>query len=661
MLIVYPFTHLFPVFLGIKLYMALVPALIVIPAYLYLRESSLGRPLSIVGGLLTASLATYSQMAVWNAGVNLLAISFLLLALTFLTRALRTGTLLNCGVTGFFVGLIGATHQLTLTATVLAFAVSFGLYIAFASDHLKVRLKRVLIVVAYSVIFLIPVFPLYRYFLSQQANLGVGDYTSRLQSAYLSFEFYAWSGHGVQWDLVVFAGVLVTMLGLATVVVEPIDPKDRSFFLTLSGIASAALILPLLQAASAVRGLYYLPIACVALSMFFFKNLNRYLDLLLSTPRIERRLRRYTTGKRNRATMLTAVALSVLFVAGAVQYSDQSMTSAIHFYSELSPSAVSTLNWIRSETPTQSVLFDGANLAPWILGYAERAADAPSPLALEATQKSYEIAKESNEISEGNYFAADSYLTIGNNFPDALGSPTVFIYSPGQWLNLLESQVGFVYEHVGLTTSVYNLGGALLQTEPTCGMAGDSIDCAYAIGWPHSSFTATEQINITGQVAQITWLGPGASTLAVNLTWRAPPSGYIVDYLRLSNPNATSVVDEMTLSGQSESLGVNAASVNQSVDPSTGWITLRTNGSTVRFSFGGLLDSHDGPVSIDTSTVVGSLGIDYFVVNEETHYALYTRLHTGVYGPYSLRPVFDCGEIWVFQVDPPEAVVPSSC
>jgi hypothetical protein len=654
LLIVFPFTHLFPVLTGIRVYMAFVPALIVTPAYLFLRESGLARSLCVLGGTLTASVASYSEMAIWNAGVNLFAIVFMLLALTFLSRALRSGRWLDSGAAGVCVGLVGATHQLTLTVTVIAFGLSFLLFGAFAQLPRRVRLTRVLGITGYSIVGLIPMFPLYRYLLSQQTNLGVGQYWATLQSTYLNFPFYAWSGEPITWNTVIVVSAVLTALGALSLSFAQAPRRDPTFLFVLAGVIGASLLTPPIEGSAAARSLYFLPIAFVPLTLFFLDYLGHAArQMAASSPDdLERRPARHPRWRQVASVLSVAVALA--FVASSIQTSYVSTQTAVSFYSDLSGPGVAALNWIQSSTPSSSTFFDEANLGPWILGYSERAADSPEPLSIEATQRSLQIANQSDLIDQGNYLVEDQFVGVGNNFPDSIGSPTVFVYSPGSWGSLFQGQSGEVYVDTGHGNATYSLADASLGGVPQCSAASGGEACTYQLSWNGTGFVLTEVVDLSDEEAYLSWSSGAGYRVVVNETWQAPPSGYVVRYLSVGSSRGSTIYDEMeTLSGKPFSLEIQSANQSQAVNGATGWVTLVTNGSSAVFDFAGVVNSHFAPVGLSTYSLVESLGIDYFVVNSTAHYVAFTRMTAGVYGPLLIGPLFECGNISVFQVDPP--------
>ncbi|MGI0156587.1 MAG: hypothetical protein ACREDE_10725, partial [Thermoplasmata archaeon] len=116
-----PFTHLFPLFTGQRLLMGIVPALLVFPTYLLLRESDIRPPFSLFGAYLLALAPSVSLMLTWNAGYNLFGIFWALFFFAGLAGALRTGRRGYVLLAALGFGLTAGTHYFTFAFLVLGF------------------------------------------------------------------------------------------------------------------------------------------------------------------------------------------------------------------------------------------------------------------------------------------------------------------------------------------------------------------------------------------------------------------------------------------------------------------------------------------------------------------------------------------------------------
>ncbi|MCI4318173.1 MAG: hypothetical protein L3J96_06505, partial [Thermoplasmata archaeon] len=146
-LVVIPAVHFLGPFAGPQVYMALVPALLVFPGYVFGRETGAGVVSSAVGAFGLAMATTLSLMVTWNGAYNALGILFLVLFATFLLRSLKRGRLVDSVAAGISLALVAGTHELSFLVGVIAFVVCAVLSLILV-DRRRSTVRTVSIVLA---------------------------------------------------------------------------------------------------------------------------------------------------------------------------------------------------------------------------------------------------------------------------------------------------------------------------------------------------------------------------------------------------------------------------------------------------------------------------------------------------------------------------------
>ncbi|MGC8483925.1 MAG: hypothetical protein ACP5OE_09820, partial [Thermodesulfobium sp.] len=170
-IIVLPFIYLFPLFLAIKIYMALVPALLVFPSYLLLRRFDCNAYLATIGSMLLALSSPISLMISWNSAYNAFGIFFMLFFFAFLLKAMETENLKYSFLAGLFLSFVAGTHELTLIISLMTYIIFSLLFLSVKHDRSK-RVKVLASIFGFSILFSIPYIPVYLHSLHTSANLG---------------------------------------------------------------------------------------------------------------------------------------------------------------------------------------------------------------------------------------------------------------------------------------------------------------------------------------------------------------------------------------------------------------------------------------------------------------------------------------------------------
>jgi hypothetical protein len=666
-LVVIPSVWAFGPFVGPQFYMALVPALLVFPGYLVCRETQAGVAASVLGGVALAIAAPFSLMVAWNGSYNAFAIVFLTFFVALLIRALRTRARRDCILAGVTFALVAATHELTFVVAALVLAFTCAVVLIIARERREV-LGPLSWVVGVGVLACLPLVPFYLLSAGGSANLGVGEFQGQLNFAYTTFPYFAWGFQSATLTGLALLDIVVATLGLVGLWVWT---PTRISGVVLTSVWFGGLMIPLLSASNAVRGLYFLAIPAVLVMPAFFERLvvrgiaspNASPTATeppsnTSTPPEEDRVRRQRAWRRRRAAApypgIAVVAIAAFCVLNA-NFSIQTLNSATQYYLTLSTENVAALNWLASNTSSNATIYDSLGIEPWIWGYAHRLAYAPAPLGVESTASSLKRTQQADAIWLGSSLLENDQITVAENAPSPVGLPTVYVNVPGYWMQMISTQadlVNFTLEYVH-TSYVEPLATATLASNTSSVSGTGSVLATYLFEWESLGFGVTEGLNLTGESLSVTWTGVNA-TLESTTGWLGlvPPNPTYGS--AVSQPDVVSapqIADTYLLNGVPFSMTLSGGTFNQSVE-SNGWAyvwCVGTRGWTVEF--GGLAPvGNQPPAYVDTSTLVRQLGIDYFTANSVTSYPLFLRLAHRAIGSARILQVFNTGDTYIFSV-----------
>jgi hypothetical protein len=651
--IVTPFTTVFPTFQGIQLYMAFVPAILVFPAYLFVRESGAGPWPSVLGATLLGLSSIWSLMVTWNAAFNLFGIFLLLFFLTFLARFLRApgwrgGVLVAVG----FV-LVGAAHPLTylVAAVILATA---GVWLLVRSGI--GRLRRIGQLFAPSILLSLPLLVFYGPSSTGVSTSGGGSsFVNEVFWAFQNGPFFAWGYQGVAFDVVILLDLMLSVAALAFVSGET---ASLPFTIAITGVVEAAVAVILLDPSNAARGLYFLPIPFIApIPLFLERALARAVPAGLGglgRPTRSRGWHRPFGGSpssvRNlRAVLLAGFAVGLLIVNANV--SQSVMVAGIGFNESLRPDGVAAMDWVRQNTPNGATFIDGAGLQPWMWGYAERMDYAPSPLGNEVTAQSSASALAADYLTLGSFLLSDPYWVVASSYPSPVGAPQVFIATPGYWEPFLGSESDNDQALVSVPSGNLSLGLQYAALENATGSQnGADLQYSFLLNWTQFGASVRILTHLDGSNFDLSWGSVHGTLRQVNYSFGIPPSGYFFDYQTvLDATNVSVVTDSFRLGGVPFSVTFTGGIFTQRV-LSDGWTQLWYwgNQSLHVVSTGMVAQNHLPEAAWNTSHLVSELGIDHAIVNVDHDYGMYERLRAGVFWSGPAIPLFQSGPVLVF-------------
>ncbi|MCI4367210.1 MAG: hypothetical protein L3K08_05625, partial [Thermoplasmata archaeon] len=524
--IVVPFTTLFPTFEGVEIYMAFVPALLVFPAYLLVRESGAGRWASVFGAGLLAVSAIWSLMVTWNAAYNLFGIFFLLFFLVTLVRYLREPSWRAGLLVALPLVLVGLSHQLTFLVALIVLLTA-GAWLLWTTS--AQRVTAVVRLAVPCVLLSLPLLLLYGPVASSVSTAGGGSsYSSNILWAFQVGPFFSWGYQGVKLDAVVFVDLVLSFLAIAYL---GGSSERNPFAVAMAGVLLAATIVVLLDPGNAARGLYFLPIPFMAPIPVYLEHgvVRRFFDAGQVLPRADSALarasRRIGGSEEGRAAVsFVAVAFAIGLLLVNTSVSQNVMTAGITFNDSLQPQGVAALSWIRTHTPSNATFSDGAGLQTWMWGYAERMDYAPVSLSAEVTQQSLSYSEDADLINLGSYLLSDPYWVVSSSYPSGEGTPQIYLATPGFWQPFLGTEA----DHDTLLlngTGGPHWVGLQFANVSTAIPNGSTPELTYNFGlsWTSPNLTARLSTVLRGADFGLRWLAGTAAPIQVNYSFGIPP------------------------------------------------------------------------------------------------------------------------------------------
>lgn len=664
LLVVLPFTGVLGTFLGIQALMATMPALLAVPMYFLMRWAKLGTLPSVVAAAAIAFSPVTSNMVTWNSGFNVTGMIFLTAFFALWIRSSSDSSWRSLALTGFALSLVAGTHPLTFFYGIVTVLIYLVLVLVSRSRTLRPHVRPTLAILGFAALFSLPYAPLYYFAYTGLTNVGVASSSSAVNTVWTALSqtlSFPWAG-STHLPPLIWSGLFLLPLMIASACAIVFIWADQRDWLLgtvcISQVLSVVIIGPL-DAANSDRALYFLPIAIIPLTVAWATRFSRsapfreWISLLRSRLRLPRfgRLRRM-------ARPIAVIALSLAFVSTTAYISQTQMRTAESFYLMLDDHRVAALDWLKDSTPSNASVFDGANLQAWIPGLAERASYAPGSLSADITSQSYARTFDANLIELGTGVIGNGYLYVGSNLPGAYSSPGIYLRTPSGsdslWLNEATSTSVTVSSGIGPATVSLANASSIGTTGQVYSNGTASMSSTFRFSTLNLSI---EQIVVVrGTTVTVTLSARNGTVAAAHTHWDLPPSGYSFGY-----PNAPFQRFSGTLaqtlflsSSRSASVEISGDSLNGTlVTDASGWTRLSANFThSLRFDVLGLPEvfPNNGPFYTDTIDLSSNLGVHYFVVSENSNYALYERFSALVSsGGGSWTIPFASGDIYVFQ------------
>ena len=675
-----PLVLTLPVFTGIKLLMAVVPALLVFPSFWLLRKAELSVPFALFGGALVASSESVSFVVSYNAGYTIAGLFFAIFFFAETLAYLQSRSRKDLVLASLFFAATGATHYLVFFYVIVT-AIVIGAVALVVLPHRKrllVSLGLLALGLGLASIVLIPL-----YYNLYPTLIVLGPSAGALPSNFvdvvvpMSWGFYIWT----QSPLSVL-DVVVTFVGLLTVIVLR---RRTPLVAVLIGMVAGAAAVFRADPANYGRGFVFLQIAfCLAISVFaslVFGTTRTYLQnrSTRAAVQVERKsaspsapwvYKPLTLSRRSfrraagPAFTGLALAFALAFLLLNASYSYAAMYSGIQYYSELNESTVAVLNWIADNTaPASKVFLATPSFYSWVLGYANRMAYAPIPLSLIVTANQFNSSSVSWLASLGQYVSGNGYVAVGESLPAFEGDPGIYLRTPFGWTQLANANsTGTVFSvREGNTLLLLNSANAVVSAVNLSAPCPACVGQNLSLTWPSAGVTLWQTDSVSGQTVSFRWVAESGTLLSMTADWTIFPTNFVgLSYGHVPPiASAPSVYDTFSLYGAPFALNLtgSAGSFAQST-AATGWTFVSyTGGASISWTMTGLSPvSGQGSFSVNATALFRQLGVNYIVANEfdgapNFGYATYLRCATpGALPGLAVRQVYVNGGIYVYSV-----------
>ena len=645
--VVIPLVTILPPLSAVEVMMALVPALVIIPAHFLLKRIGVLWPVALITSFVLATSSAYSNMISWNSAYNMFGIVLIVAFFYSLFVYLDAPNRRNVLLASAFFSLVIGSHELS-AVVLIETTVLFLALVALVTIPKRQLLKTIRTeawLAAWILLFSLPWWPIYIYSYIHTTNVGYSPGLVNWTSYLMGTISQPWAGGSGAFE---FVGEIISLGAIVALAIN--FRKYLRFLLLLVSLFVASVSVAILDSQNAVRGLPFLPVVFVLamappisdglrrLLRHTPESLNPTTSTLAHHPKPWRRSFRTTSVLR--LGMITVCIVALLGFAYANTVNSESVFQASsEFFSEINPHNLAVMQWLDSHTPVGSTVYVPSPTLGWAR-YYDRGQNVIGPyqLQLNVITNGLDTIEAANEIYMGAYSTGSPYITASMNYP-GVGTPTVWIGTPGNSFLFGASTIGQASVNVigahGPQT-LYLSSAHLLNV--TDRFSSGTLPSPMILRWHWSTqgITLAETLDISGQGLSITWSSetPAVWTTSASYMFVLPPTNTVYHYTAVEPvSNGSTLKDTFTYT-----VGYNVAvPFGVQITPENGTVsqTLEGNGFTdvnstfdgaLRIQFSGLIAS---PVSgawyfANATKLLESLNVSYLLVDSVTNYAFYS-------------------------------------
>ena len=414
LLVLFPLIKMFPIFLALKIYDALLPTLVALPFFLICKEITRSDKAVLISTALFTFTAEYNEIIGWGGARDMLGIFFMLFSLYYLIKAFEYKRKLYAVMSGIFLSLTVGTHQ--LTAVYYAFVLMTILGIIMLIKKLRTKyLSSLLSLTIIGAILSLPYSYVYLYMLQNRINVGLNIYDFQ-EYAYVSVNLLNVLLRDTPTYTIIYSLAIIGFILMAR------SYKYQEIKVVIISLLMALVFLFLLLPTRGVLHLIYYLLIPVFLLLTFLLDKVFYV---------------FQRVKLSRRLILGALLFIIILAHVSGAYNR--LVKAVSWYQVLDSNSIDVLNWISKNIPKDAVLLAcDENLNVWIEGYAHRRAlGGPKPLGYYVVASEYEKALVSNIICLGNYVAENGYIIVVDEFPHGYYTPGVLMRTFDYWIPLI--------------------------------------------------------------------------------------------------------------------------------------------------------------------------------------------------------------------------------
>jgi hypothetical protein len=418
-LVVKPFTTIFPLFLGLKMYSALIPSIVAVPYFLLCRKIVRNDISSLIATMLFTFSEPYNEIIGWGGITNMLGIFFALFFFYFAFKLLEQKRLYYIIFSSLFFSMTIGTHHLTAVYCGLVITV---MLLTMMIQRQFTAIRWLLLMLLITLVLSIPYAYVYSYLMMNRA--GVLE-SSSLQSLLDPrnwgkpyYDFWTYLSRA-PWSSIIYAVITIA----SAYYLKKYDKRESKIFVIWL-FAALAMLIFFTNIELIARVAYFLPIPLFLTIAIFIKSILEKM---------------HNMKVRLLFMLLLFIIMGLLMHASYVR-----LNVAIDYYHILDNEALESINWIIKNTPSNITIFVTRDvLDVWIEALAHRATLAPRPWAIHITKQEHYRISDANIIYLGNHVLENGKVAVSDHFPEGYETPGIYIRTSMGYAPLL-----FIYDGV---------------------------------------------------------------------------------------------------------------------------------------------------------------------------------------------------------------------
>jgi len=427
------FLLIFDEITALKVCVAFLYSLIIIPFYFLSKKYSENSIFTIIASCLIAYNYFYSEMMGWGGNANILALAFMIAFLYFWLNSLENGEKRDYFLASLFLSLSVGTHFL-LGAYLVIFFTTFFIFSFLNRKQIKFKIivKKTFLIGFIGLIFSIPYLFYYTYLLNSPVIHETAFSIASAASLEDALNFFI----NTLFDILIISMSIVG-IGISGLKGVKGDKLKGTIIATL--FVSACI--PLFTQ-NPVRWLYFWPIPI-------------FLGFIILTESLLGNKKDFTVRKTLIAGAMTFV-ICISIVSSAYH-----LQSACSYYNALSKDALDALNWIKNSTPKTSIIASsgpykgrsegtGQIYGWWIEGYCDRKCIMTSYLRFLIYEDERNLTEKANIIFSGTDVIINDYVMVAETFGGIWGNPEIGVYIGDFYEKVLlfaDNETTFTFSH----------------------------------------------------------------------------------------------------------------------------------------------------------------------------------------------------------------------
>lgn len=413
-LLLLPLTKLLDTFLALKISAILAFISAVIAFFLLSKWICRNDVATLIATFFFGFSGYYFEMICWGGHANILAMSFMLLAIYFLLKSFEKESKSSLVLSAFFASLLIGTHHLSA----VTFAITLLMFMMLHLLTSNGRRSRISLLKNYMKFFMV---------IAMFSSPLIAWYKEIFEKSSIDFENFSLLSDQNVANLVLsgfdalFKDTSVFWVAVMCVSIAYVILHERHARPLIVSLILASIFTSLLFLRDPLRGLafIYIPI-CLALS------------LLLSNLK-------YSISQKGRSSVI-CLSLIFLLTFSIAQYtsSEQRLVNAIKYYHVMDDDTIEALNWLKNNTDRHvATATNDFRLVWWIEGFAERKSYGAYKYPVYVYWDQIADLDLGNIIMGGNHIIRNGYIMLSDFFPAGFRNPAVSMYIGGGFQDVL--------------------------------------------------------------------------------------------------------------------------------------------------------------------------------------------------------------------------------